>query len=57
MRIIRNIFYTMLFILALMVLFQAWYVMLGVVALFVIYKLVSIYTKFTTKTRSNNAKT
>ena len=48
MKIVRNIFYTMLFIMALMVLFQAWYVMLGVVALFVVYKLVSIYTKLTT---------
>ena len=57
MRVVRNIFYTMLFLLALMVLFQAWYVMLGVVALFVVYKLVSIYTKFTPKTRSNNEKT
>ena len=56
MRPIRNIFYTALFLMALMVLLQAWYIMLAVVALFVVYNLVSFYTKLTTK-RSKDEKT
>ena len=56
MSLVRNIFYTALFILALMTLFQAWYACLAVVVIFVVYKLVSFYTKLTTK-RSKDEKT
>lgn len=56
MNLLRNIFYTALFLMALMVLFQAWYIMLAVVAIFVVYKLVSFYTNLTTK-RSKDEKT
>lgn len=49
MRTLKNFYYTILFILALMILAQAWYISLAIVAIFIVYKFVSFYSKFTDK--------
>ena len=49
MKTLRNFYYTIIFIVALMVLAQAWYISLAIVALFIVYKFVSFYSKFTDK--------
>lgn len=49
MKVLKNFYYTILFIIAIMMLVQAWYVSLAIVVLFVVYKFVSIYSKFTDK--------